>query len=306
MSGPTVPSLLARVARIAADRSVSTATVRFVQGLAPEIEHKLSVGDRDAAYISRDQVAEHTGLSASAILPTYYPRQLEEVGVIRQARKGRFGLVEVAKNFWRGQATGWTLDWDAYTPKDIPALELETEEFWSDTDPEAILKALAPTASTWAGETEAHRLVLALIHHVGLVRVKLDAKTVATVLGKSRSTASRLLKRLEAMDLLVDGWMDIQHLLVDASAVAVDEKHAETVERAKIRRWSVFTKEGWEIQGFARQWRESRRTMDTTGVRQEYLDRLGGSIAKAVEYVREVLLAPDATGRRLAIGDFKI
>lgn len=304
LSGTTVPSALRHVLRIAADRSVSTTTVRFVQGVAPEIEQKLSVGERTEAHISRDQISEHTGLSSSSVLPEYYPRQADEVGVIRRVRKGRFGLVELAKNVWRGEATSWTLDWDAYTPKDIPVLALETEDFWVDVDREAVLAALAPTASTWARQAEAHRFVLALIHHAGLRRVKVDAKVVTEVLGTSRSTAYRLLKRLEELGLLADGWMDIQHLVMDASAVQADPEHAESVRLAKVRRWSVFTREGWEVQGYARQALAFRQTVAEDDVRPEFWGRLGGGLTKAVDYLREVLSAPDATGRGVTAADF--
>lgn len=301
MSGATVPAFLRRVTRIAADRAVSTTSVRFVQGLVPEIERKMAQGDRESAYISRDQIAEHTGLDASKSIQVYYPRQAAEVGIIHMARKGKYGLVPLDDGNWRGQASGWTADMDAYTPTDIPRMKLETEPLWGDIDRAAVKTALGPTTSTWAKEPEAHRLVLALIHHAGLKRVRLDARTAAEILGKSRVTGWRVLKRLEALGLYLDGWVDISSLLIDRTLVTPHEGHQEVVDAAKLRRWSVFTKEGWAARSMTKQWIRDLPTLRREEVRREHWDGLSGTFLRALAYVRDVLDQPFSTGRPVEI-----
>jgi hypothetical protein len=287
---------------------VSTTSVRIVQGLAPRIEQKLSVGDhRIEAYINRDEAAECTGLDSTSILSTYYARQLAEVGIVVRTTKGEFGLVETASGTHRGQATGWALDWDAYTPGDIPELELETEEYLVDVDMQAALAGLAPTTSDWAKEAEAHRLVLALIHHAGLRRVKLTSALAARVLGKSRITGWRLLKRLEKLGFLVDGWLDISALLVDATAVMPHPAHEEAVERRRTVHWSVFTREGWDVRQMVRQAEKSYPELAVAGVLPEYAALFTAkrySFSRTLQYFRRFMEAPDATGRGVTAADF--
>lgn len=295
---------------MSADLSVSTTTVRFVQGTTPEIEQKLSVGDRDAANISREQLAEYTALDASSILPVYYPRQLAEVGIIVMSTKGEYGLVETSNGGFRGNATGWVLDWDAYEPRDIPELALETEEYLVDVDMQALAVSMLPTTSDWAKEAEAHRLVLALLHHAGLRRVKLTSALAAQILGKSRVTGWRVLRRLEKLGFLVDGWVDISPLLVDPTVVYTDPGHEEAVERAKTVRWSVFTREGWDVRQMVRLAKVTYPELAAAGgVRPEYAKLFTGerfSFSRTLQHFRRFMELPDATGRRLAEGEFKI
>ena len=300
MSSDTVPVQLRLVTRIAADRAVSTTSVRFVQGILPEIERKLSVGDRTEAYITREQIAEHTGLSATHVIPEHYPRQLTEVGIVRMSRQGEFGLVETDDGQWRGKSSGWVADPAAYTPRDIPALELEAEEYILDVDQQAAVASLAPTTANWAKNPEAHRLVLALVHHVGLKRVKLTAKLAGQILGKTTCTGWRVIKRLEKLGLYVKGWVDYATLLVDASFVVADEEHVERVATGKLVRWSVFTREGWETRGYTKQWQDMLGGLGS-GVREEYREGLSNGFTRALRYVRDVLAQPNSTGRRVEI-----
>lgn len=299
MSSDTVPVQLRLVTQIAADRAVSTTSVRFVQGMLPEIERKLSVEDRTDAYINREQSAEHTSLSATHILPEYYPRQLAEVGVVQLSRKGEYGMVETSDGQWRGKSSGWVADQDAYTPKDIPALDLEAEDYVLDVDQQAAVACLAPTTTDWAKNPEAHRLVLALIHHTGLRRVKLTAKQAGQILGKTACTGWRVLRRLEQLGMYVKGWVDYAQLLVDAGAALVEKDHAAKVATGKLVRWSVFTKEGWAHRDTAKQWRDMLPTLGE--VREEYRDGVGGTFVRALKYVRDVLAQPYSTGRPVEI-----
>lgn len=273
---------------MAADRAVSATSVRFVQGMLPEIERKLSVEDRTEAYITRDQIAEHTGLAATAVLPKYYPKQLAETGIVRMTRQGRFGLVETEDGEWRGHSSGWIADTSAYTPTDIPQLELETEDYVLDFDRRAIVRGLLPTTNHWAKNINPHRLILALIHHVGIRRVKLDAKTAAEILGACRATGWRVLQQLKELGFYEDGWVDYGLLLVDPQAILADAQHTEQVRLAKVRRWSVFTRAGREIQGYARQWIEIWRTLSEEDVRPVFWRGMSNGMTRAVDYVRQV------------------
>lgn len=301
MSSDTVPVQLHLVTRIAADRAVSTTSVRFVQGMLPEIERKLSVEDRTDAYINREQSAEHTGLPATHILPTYYPKQLAETGIIRMSRQGEFGLVETEDGQWRGKSSGWVADPDAYTPTDIPVLELESEEYILDIEPHLLVAAMAPTTDQWAKNAEAHRLILALIHHVGLKRVKLTARQAGEILARDRVTGWRVLRRLEKLGLYTDGWVDYGVLMVSPDFARADKEHEAKVEKAKLIRWSVFTREGWETKGYATQWVAIKETLAQEDVRPEFWAGLSGTFVNALRYVRDVLAQPYSTGRRIEI-----
>lgn len=295
------------VTQISADRSVSTSSVRFVHGMVPAVQALLDMGEhRTQAYISRDAAGEATGLEPSKILSTYYPRQLAEVGIVHLSQRGRYGMVPVSEGKWRGEASRWVLDEDGYTPKDIPVIELETEPYRRDTDVKAIIAAMSPTNAVWAKEPEAYRLAMALLHHAGLNRVKVTPQQAGEILGRSRVTGWRTLRKLVNLGgwpLYADGWVDFSTLFYDANLVWADEALVERAKAAETVRWSVFTKAGWEVRDMAKQWRAMLPTLPRLEeVNPVFIENVGHRrMAVTVRYVRMLFEQPFATGRPVEI-----
>jgi hypothetical protein len=286
---------------ISADRSVSTSSLRLAHGMIPAVEEKLAF--HDEAFLPQAVIGECTGLEPTKVLSRYYPKQRKELGIVLLSHRGKFGMVPTKSGDWRGESSRWILDLDAYTPRDIPVMDLETAPYWGDLDHDAIVPAMKPTSNTWAKEPEAYRLALALLHHGGLAKVKVTPYQAAEILGKSRVTGWRTLRKLEQMGLYRNGWADLSILFRDAT-LAYD--HPELTKRTKAhqeRRWTVFTKEGWEVRDAARQWREMLPRIDAISpVSKVFAHHVGHPHLEAtVRYVREVFSRPDATGQPVRI-----
>lgn len=277
--------------------------------MIPKVQELAALHDDGEAYISRDTAGELSGLEPSKILRIHQPTQEREVGILRVTRRGRYAMVPLQSGGWRGEATRWVLDMDAYTPVDIPAVKLETEQCWVDIDAEAVAKNFLPTTDRWAKEPEAYRLVLALIHHTGFARVRVTPQLAAQVLGKHRVTGYRTLKTLERLGLYEDGWVDYQFLLVSPDASDTHDEIKDRTARDRIHRWSVFTREGWMVRVVARQAIENLPLLRqgppltpkfSANVRsgESKSDR---GISRAVRYFKAIFEEPGATGRPVEI-----
>lgn len=287
---------------IYADRAVSTASARFVHGAVPLIREKLALG-HEQAYVAREQIADATGLSASRMLVEHYPRQAAEVGIVARVEHGRFGFHERKDGTTRGIASGWILDEDAYTPADVPEMDLVTEPYRLYVQMSVVDAAMSPAEATWAKESRAHRLACALLHHAGLNRVWLTPEQAAEILGCRRFTGRRALKDLERLGLArphEDGWwVDLSPQLYDESALEPHEDLREQAEEHYLLRRSVFTKEGREVRQMAREGRRVLALARERGdvVRPEYAAAVGRSLRQAVLYfARLVRSDPYATG----------
>lgn len=304
MTTRTVAAGLIPCISIYADHAVTTLVGRFVQGIAPLIGRALAVGHPEA-FLSREQIAEATGLCATYVIPSAYPQQLAQAGVVTMSSQGEFALVEREDGSYRGNACGWVMDWDAYTPTAIPELELVTEPYLIDIDHDAVAAAMAPGAHPWAKETRAHRLAMALLHHADLTRVRLTPQEAAKVLGRSRVTGWRALKDLERLELAApdgDGWwVDLSVLFYDPAMTYPDPLLAPRSEDAKLLREAVFTTKGWEVVSVARIARETlARLRGLPGLlASPYTAAVGRSMRSSVLlHMREVRDDPYAWGGR--------
>lgn len=276
---------------IYADRGVSTTTARFVHGITPLILMRLGQG-HEQAYISREKIADLTGLGASKILPEVYPKQLAEVGVVHKVSDGQFGLHETRSGALRGIASGWIVDWSGWTPKDLPEVQLVTEPgrfsdvSWADAE-----AMLDPTDVTWAKEARAHRLACALTVHGGLNRMWVTAKLAAEILGKGPVTSWRALKDLERLGFADHGdggwWVDLTLLFAMGKAgAAIHPDLHQRQQDHELLRESVFTKAGWEVRKLAKKalevlaWARAAKER----VNQVWADTGGRSLRAAVLY----------------------
>lgn len=266
MTTYTIPAELATVMSISADRAVSNTTVVFLAGAVPLVQEKLAKGFEEA-YISREQLSEATGLAAGHILSETYPKQVEEAGMVLMTERGEFGMVGTGER-WRGKACRYVLNPDEYRPKDIPDLELETAPYTHVLDEDAIRSALSPTFTMWERNWRAYRLATALLHHVGVRKVKLNPKQAAEVLGKGRITGWRALRDLAALKLArpVEGehntwWVDLTVAFMDPSWHYKDPETVRRTREAKDLRASIFTVQGWGIRSMARTMRDQLPTL---------------------------------------------
>lgn len=270
--------------------------------MIPAVEAKLAF--HDEAFISRDAAGEVTGLEPTSILNIHQKAQEREVGILCVTRRGKRGMIAMRNGDWRGEATRWILDMDAYTPTDIPALELENEAHFGDFDSSAVAKNFLPTAKPWMESPESYRLILALIHHVGLNRVKVSAKQAAEILGKHRATGWRTLKALEKLGYYRDGWVDYAVLLVSPDATYESPKLEERTEERRTHRWSVFTREGWAVRVLANQMiRDLPLLRQGPPMKAEFSahvrDGKQRNVSRAIRYFKEVMEKSGGTGRPL-------
>jgi hypothetical protein len=312
------------ITAVYADRKVSTNSANFIHGIEPLITELIEQGeDREQAYIARETIAGATGAPAGHLLATTYPKQLAEAGIVRMASRGEFGMHRRKDGTLRGKACGWALDWDSYTPGDLPVLDLVTDPYFIDIDHTAIAGAMSPVADTWAEHSQAHHLVMALLHHAGLCRVQLTPDLAAEILGKSRVTGWRALRDLVELGLAskevgrpTDGggrlpdtyWVDVSALFYDASLVRVHPEVEQRRQDAHLLRESVFTLPGWGVRSVARIARETLAMLRGLSgalrpVVSRYTAAVGRSLRSAVlHHMREREGEDSGTG----LEDFKI
>jgi hypothetical protein len=301
-----------------ADRRVCTLSANFIHGIEPLITELVEQGeDRTEAYIARETIAGATGAAACNVLGSTYPQQLAEAGIVTMTSRGEFGMHRRKDGTLRGKACGWAVDWDGYTPGDVPELELESEPYLIDIDEKAVAGAMSPVAHTWARYGRAHHLAMALLHHCGFARVRMTPELAAEVLGKSRITGWRALRDLVSLGLASkDGghyWVDVSALFYDASLVRTHPEVEQRRQEAHLLRESVFTEKGWAVRSMARIARETlARLQGLSGalraVAGRYTAAVGRSLRSAVLFhMREGRDDPGSTGADLTEWvDFKI
>lgn len=293
-----------------ADVLVSTVTARFAHGASPLVADLLAKGrNRDQAFVSREALADATGLPPNRVLE-YCARQEREAGVVLMSSRGSFTRVERPDGSLRGEASGYVLGEPA--EREVPRLELATEPYRIDIEEEAVASAMLPTDWRWAKLPRGHRLAMALLHHAGLNRVRLTVHQAAGILGKSRMTGRRALKDLEGLGLATEDesgwWVDLSPCFYAAEMAYTAPALAERAQDHVHLRNAAFTKEGRELAVMARIARDTSARLRGLGrAPTAFSTAIGRSIRQAVLWhLREVWENPGAWGSGLGPEDFKM
>jgi len=271
-----LPFTVRAVLQLAPDLDIPTSHLVYTALWAPVVAADMEIRDSQVAYLSRDRLAEATGMQGPKLmLPGgVVERAASTVGIVRMVVRGVPGAVALENGEgWRGEATSWTVTRSLDDFTHTPVRTAETPRVVTDgrvlQDGEVDLRAVAvwlnPLHPWWghkaAGPT-GMRAVAALITRYGWVDLLLSASDVAAILGAHRQTAWRVLTALADLGLAEREGKRGRWRLRLASRLgqltADDVKYnprrptPPSAARARVHDWGWFSREGRAVRARAR------------------------------------------------------
>lgn len=323
--GPELTSGLGFTARavlmLAPDLDLSTHDIVYTALWAPRVAARMAYQDTPTAFLSREELSAATGLRGQTLMAPggAAERTSRTVGLVRMVARGIPGAVPLGGDQgWRGTATEWTLTRPLPDFEHTPARTGEPRSIRTlasvediETDPRALDVWLDPMFEWWSGDAARHdglRLVATLIRRYGMTDLSIGSADVVGLLEVERTTAWRILRRLEAVGIAAKaerGRWEVRLGSYLGRLTADDLKHHRRrparphEDRAELWDWSWFDPDGRSTRATARDVGERVATgaLDVRGGPLEpYSHQRRGVIIALVELFHGIT----ENGRRLA------